>query len=285
MIDNIGDGELESEASPVLDGYPIGWPFYDLVRKRWLPVGAGQTSPDGSSYAFVAPPLGGSDSFLLVYTVASGAHRSLKLAAPPQGSGQFFQIGDYDGRYAYLVAEQIDGFPRGVWRLDSVSGAMVQLLPTTAGGILLVQNGMAWVGLNNPADSSPPHPPKGQAFDTIVSIRLATGAQTTWIYRPGQSVIFWGLDSSEHPLVMVTSSPDFNPVLPLVLIDSPGTIGIAIPAGFLPLGALEADTGALWFGGPDGIYYWTLATGFLKVYSFKSDASLQEMIFPAGHCV
>jgi hypothetical protein len=285
VINAIGDGELATQAQPTLMGYAVGWPFYDLRARRWLPAAAGQAAGDGSSYAFAEPSFGGSQEPIDVVTVATGGDHRLKIDLPGPGVGQFWQIGDYDGRYVYLVAEQIDQFPAGVWRLDPPNGALAQLLQKTAGSVLLVENGTAWVGLNNPTDPSPPRPAKGQAFDTIASIKLATGAQTTWIYRPGQSVVFWGLDSSERPLVMVTSGPEFSAMLPLVLVDSPGTNGIAIPAGFLPLGAVEADTGALWFGGPDGIYYWTLATGFLKVYSFQADPSQQEMILPAGHCV
>ena len=285
VVNGVGDGELQTQATPTLQGYALTWPFYDLARNRWLPVGAGQASPDGSSYAFVAPPLGSTYSLLFIYAVATGANHFLELADPAQGTGQFFNMGDYDGRYVYVVAEQVDGFPKGVWRVDPATGGRTQLLPTSAGNVLLVQNGVAWVGINNPSDPSPPHPPKGQAFDTIASINLSSGTETTWIYRPGQSVTFWGLDSSGHPLVMVTSGPDFDAVLPLVLVDEPGSNGIAIPAGFLPLGVVEADTGALWFGGSDGIYYWTLATGLLRVYSFQADSSQQESIFPAGRCV
>lgn len=287
IINSIGDGELGTAAKPELDGQPNEWPpFYDLAWKRWLPVGAGQASPDGSSYAFVAPPLGG-DAALFTYQVASGAYHYKTLAAPPQGDGPYFNYGDYDGRYAYLVADQIDGFPKGVWRADPATGATSQLLPTSAGNVLLVQNGVAWIGLDNPADTSPPHAPKGQAFDTLESINLLTGATTTWIYQASHSVIFWGLDSSAHPVVMVTSPPNFDSVRQLLLLDAPGSNGISIPAGFLPLGDMEGDAGRLWFGGRDGIYYWTQATGLIKVDSFQPNPAVadDQSVFPAGHCV
>lgn len=286
VINPIGDGELATQATPTLQGYALTWPFYDLAAKRWIPVGAGQSSPDGLTYAFVAPPLGSSYSLLFVYTVATGANHFVELPDPAQGTGQFFNIGDYDGRYAYVVAEQVDGFPKGVWRVNPATGASTPLLAISAGNVLLVQNGVAWIGLVNPTDPSPPHPPKGQAFDTIESINLSTGATTTWIYGPGHSVIFWGLDSSSHPVVMVTSPPSFDAVTALTLIDAPGSNGIAIPAGFLPLGDMEADAGRLWFGGPDGVYYWTQATGLIKVDSFRANPAVgdDQSVFPAGHC-
>jgi hypothetical protein len=285
VIQPVGDGDVGTQAQPYLTGHAGGTPFYDLAQQRWLPVGPGLTSPDGSSYAYVVPGLPATEYAVLVFTVATGAHRFWKIALPQPGAGVGWQAEDYDGRYVYVVATQVDQAPEGVWRFDTGTGAVDQLLPTTAGRVLLVRGGVAWVGLNNPADQSPPRAPKGAAFDTIDSINLATGAHTTWIYREGHSAIFWGLDSSSHPVVMVTSPPDFASTLPLVLIDTPGGNGIAIPAGFLPLGAMEADNGRLWFGGPQGIYYWTLASGFIKVYDFAPDPTLQEMMVPAGHCV
>lgn len=295
IINNIGDGELDTQAKPVLRGYTTGWPSYDLARKRWLPVGPGQTSADGSAYAYAAPSFGGAHEPISTITVGTGTSHGLNINLPPQGVGQNWQVGDYDGRYVYLVATQVDQFPAGVWRMDPVSGALTNLLPKSAGHVLLVQNGVTWVGLTNPADRSAPTPPTGEAFDTIASINLSTSAQTTWIYRPGKSVVLWGLDSSGKPVVMVTSGPDFGPVAQLILVDVPASDGIAIPAGLLsqrPAGFLpfmEADVGRLWFGAADGIYYWTLAAGLRKAYAFKSDPasdpSLQQVIVPAGHCV
>lgn len=287
VINSVGDGELQTQATPALQGYALTWPFYDLARKRWVPVGAGQASPDGSSYAFVAPPLGSSYSLLFTYAVATGANHFVELPDPPQATGQFFNMGDYDGQYAYVVSEQVGGFPKGVWRVNPSTGASTQLLPTTAGSVLLVQNGVAWIGLVNPADASPPHPAKGQAFDTIESINFLTGATTTWIYRPGHSVVFWGLDASSHPVVMVTSPPNFGAVQELLLLDAPGSDGTSLPAGFLSLGDMEGDADRIWFGGSDGIYYWTKASGLLKVFAFHSNASIadDQVIVPAGHCV
>lgn len=288
VINAVGDGEYATVAKPVLQGYvQTGWPYYDLARKRWLPTGSGQTAPDGSSYAFTSPSFGGPDQFLAIVTVADGAVHQSSISLPPQGVGLQWAVADYDGRSVYLIAEQVDAFPAGVWRFDSMSGSLQQLLPVSAGHVLHVANGVAWVGQVNPHDPSPPRPPKGQAFDTIASVNLASGAQTTWIYRPGQSVVFWGLESSGHPLLMITSGPDFAPVPELTLVDVAGGNGTAIPAGFLPLGLMEADAGRVWFGGPHGIYYWTASTGLLKVYAFQPDplTQNQQVLLPAGHCV
>ena len=285
VLTAIGDGVIGTEAQPSLRGYTFGSPFYDLAARRWVPASAGEASPDGSSYASVYPGLDEPAMFVDIVTVATGASRSFKIALPAAGVGLGWRLADYDGRYVYLVAAQADQFPKGVWRFDPASGALSQLLPTTAGHILLVQNGVAWLGLVDPADLAPPTPPKGEGFDEISSINLDTGASQMWIYRAGEAVQFWGLDSAGRPLVMVRPGPNFDATVPLVLVDSPGSEGIAIPAGFLPLGAMEADSGRLWFGSSQGIYYWTLATGLLKVYSFQTDQSADETMLPAGHCV
>jgi len=285
VIQQVGDGDVGTQAQPILTGHAGGTPFYDLAQKRWLPVGPGLTSPDGSSYAYVVPGLPADEYFVEIFTVATGVNHYWKISPPQPGTGVGWQAGDYDGQYVYIVATQVDQPPEGVWRFDPSTGSFNQLLHTAAGHVLLVRGGVAWVGLDNPADPSPPSPPKGTAFDTIDSINLSTGAHTTWIYRKGQSAIFWGLDSSSHPMVMVTSPPDFASVLPVLLIDVPLGNGIAIPAGFLPQGTMEADNGRLWFGGPQGIYYWTRSSGFMKVYDFERDPSLQEVMVPAGHCV
>lgn len=282
----VGDGDIATQTAPRLTGHAGGAPFYDLAQKRWLPVGPGLTSPDGSSYAYVAPDLPATDYLVQIFTVATGAHRWWKIGLPPSGTGVGWQAGDYDGRFVYIVAQQVDQFPEGVWRFDLNTGALQQQLSTSSGHVLLVQNGVAWLGLVNPADPAPPNSGKGEAFDTIASIDLATGSQTTWIYRPTEMVIFWGLDSSAHPVVMVRPEPDPGGDLPVVLVDAPGSNGVAIPAFFVFQREMEADVGRLWFGGPHGIYYWTPATGFLKVYDWgPNSAGSQETIVPAGHCV
>lgn len=273
-------GEYVTKASPVLRASDGGAAFYDLVAKRWLPLGAGQTSPDGTSYAYISVTGASNPTQVHIVQVASGADRVISIAPPPTGVG--WQVEDFDGKSVYLSIQIPDEFPTAVWRLDAVTSSLQQLLPTSAGNVQLVTNGVAWVGLLNPGDPSPPQLPKGEPFNTLVSIDLGTGASTTWVYRPGQAVMFVYLDSSSHPLVTVLPPP-FDLPVPLVLVPSPGNAGVAIPAPFYQVYVAQADTGRLWFGGARGVYYWTLATGLIKVYSFQGGAS--QGIQPAGHCV
>lgn len=285
VVQPVGDGDVATQAEPQLTAHGGGTPFYDLAVKRWLPVSPGLVSSDGAAYAYAVHDLGSPDYLVFIVTVASGATRVIRFNAPDSTIGNGWEAADYDGRYVYLVATQVDRAPRGVWRFDPNTAGLQQLVPSTAGAILRVNNGVAWVGRVDPADPSPPNPGKGEGFDTIASIDLATGSQTTWIYRPAELVIFWGLDSSAHPVVMVRPQPDSGADLPIVLVDAPGKDGVAIAAFFATLGAMEADTGQLWFGGPHGIYYWTAVSGFIKVYDWGPNPSSDEMVAPAGHCV
>lgn len=173
-----------------------------------------------------------------------------------------------------------------MWQRDVTdpAGALDELVPNSAGHVQLVQNGVAWVGLIDHADPSPPHLPKGEPFDTLASINLATGATTTLVYRPGQAVMFVGLDSSNHPIVTVLPPP-LDQAVPIQLMTAPGAAGVTIPAPLNQVSLGQADNGRLWFGGANGIYYWTPVTGLTKVYSFHGDAATQQTIAPAGHCV
>jgi hypothetical protein len=281
VLNNIGDGELETQAKPALLGYAVGSPFYDLARNRWLPVTPAQTSADGSSYAFASPLFGGDQETISIVTVTTGESQAIELTL----RGHFWQVADYDGRYVYLVETQVDQYPAGVWRLDRATGDMQQLLATDAGHVLLVRNGVAWVGLINPTDPSPPIPPKGEAFDTIASINLSTGAQTTWIYTPRISETLVGVDESNRPVVSSAPPPDFDATHGTVaLVPAPGAGWIGTGAG-LTLFSMQPDAGRIWFGAETGIYLWTQASGFNKVFAFTGDAALGQAIMPAGHCV
>lgn len=92
-------GGYVTKASPVLSAFSFsGPPFYDLAMKRWLPVGSGQTAPDGLSYAYVSPRTGGY-TWVNVVQVASGTidiNTTTSIVPPPSGVG--WQLKDYDGK-------------------------------------------------------------------------------------------------------------------------------------------------------------------------------------------
>jgi len=120
----------------------------------------------------------------------------------------------------------------------------------------------------------------GQLFDSLVQVNMTTGAETTWIYRPGEAVSLIGLDNSRHPVVSVSHGPVFNPSTGTVfLLGSPGDGGIQISSGAVPLSAMQADVGRIWFGSAQGIYLWTPVGGLQLSFPYR------QPITPAGHCV
>lgn len=288
VIQSRPTGDFVTTASPLLYGVPsTGTPFYDAAARRWLPAGAGQTSPDGSSYAYVVAGASSADpTSVHIVTVASGSDRVLSISPAAPAAAVGWEIGDYDGRAVYILSSQFEQRPLGVWRLDVASGSLSQL--ASVAGILMVRGGYAWVGLVDPADPAPPRLPRsGQMFDSIGRVDLATGAKTTWIYRPGQSIDLMGLDVAGHPVVSIASGPDFDPSRGFVqLITSPGAPGTPVADGTLRLTGLQSDLGRLWFGNDLGIYVWTSAAGVRKVYArAAASGTLAPAVLPAGFCV
>jgi dipeptidyl aminopeptidase/acylaminoacyl peptidase len=280
VIDDSPSNDAVTIARPVLQGTDPA--FYDLALKRWLPVQPEQTSPDGGSYAYVVSGPSGSDPTQVhIVQVATGGDHTITLAPPWTGVG--WQLEDFDGTSVFLTSQQVDQFPAGVWRLDIVTGSLHQL--TQARHVLRVQNGTAWIGLVNPADPSPPTPGKGEAFDTIAAVNLATGAQTTWVYEPGKSVEVVAVDEFGRLVASIGPPPDFAPTS-VVFYQSAGSVGDVVTGGASALFWVEPDRGRLWFGSDRGIYLWSSATGFLKVYGTQEQSSGGgQSIAPAGHCI
>jgi hypothetical protein len=148
-----------------------------------------------------------------------------------------------------------------------------------------VQNGTAWIGVNNPADPSPPVFQIGEAFDSIAAVNLLTGAQTTWMYEPGMSVQVRAVDEFGRLVAAVSAPPDFTATR-IVFYQSPGSLGEVVTTNGFGLFLVEPDRGQLWFGSGQGIYFWTSVTGFKKVYAIQEETTGPgQAIEPAGHCV
>jgi hypothetical protein len=275
------DNTYVTKASPVLHGSG-GWPFYDLAMRRWLPVPPGEASPDGRSYAYIVPAAPGSNPTAVhVVQIATGTDHVISIGLPPGGVG--WQVEDFSGGAVLIAGQRANQFPAGVWRLDVASGSLHELTP--AGHVLLVQNGTAWIGINNPADPSPRVVQVGEAFDSIAAVNLSTGAETTWMYEPGMSVQVLAVDEFGRLVAAVTAPPDFS-ATGIVFYQSPGSVGDVVTANGTRLFLVEPDRGQLWFGSGDGIYFWTSVTGFQKVYAIQGETTGPgQAIVPAGHCV
>lgn len=276
--------DLVTKATPQLHG--TGGPFYDLAMKRWVPSAPGLTSPDGSHYAYSRIGASSTDPVVVhIVDVAHGSESTVSVTMPAPAAAVGAHVVDFDGASVYLVSDQFERFPMGVWRLDLATGTLHQL--TDVGGVILVRNGVVWAGSIDPRDPNPPRPPRsGELFDTLLRLDLATGKKTTWYYAPGKAVALRGLDSSGLPVIATADGPDYDYSHgPILLIPAPGDPGRQIVPPGNWFSDPQADHGRLWFGNDRGIYLYTSGGGFQKVFAFSGDQTTSESLQPVGFCL
>jgi hypothetical protein len=282
--------EVETSATPVLRGVPQDGPtFYDAAVHRWVPVSAAQSSPDGSSYAYVTTGASSSQGATFHIVSASAAtQKTFTVAVPNVGAANGVQVMDYDGSGVYFVVTQFEGYPVGVWRLDAGTGKVTAL--ARVANVMAVHGGYAWGGAVDPHDPSPPKVPASRSlFNSIVQVNLSNGAQTPWFYSPGRSETLLGL-ASGRPVINIGDGPDFPTVGGEIrLLDHPSSgaedTGQLVYGGGVPLTDPQGDGDRLWFGSDRGIYLYTADGGLQKVFAFSaSQAGSITTIAPAGLC-
>ena len=122
ITNNVSSSLLRTGQSPVLSGdsgLGTGLPFYDAAERRWLPVGAGQVSPDGSHYAYVDRSSSASSKLMQVHVVdvTRAVDRTFSFA-PPTSGATWTQVADFDGAGVSLVYGNGQSYSDyGVWRL------------------------------------------------------------------------------------------------------------------------------------------------------------------------
>jgi hypothetical protein len=282
--------EVETRATPVLRGVPQDGPtFYDAAVHRWVPVSAAQSSPDGSSYAYVTTGASSSQGATFHIVSASAAtQKTFTVAVPNVGAANGVQVMDYDGSGVYFVVTQFEGYPVGVWRLDAGTGKVTAL--ARVANVTAVHGGYAWGGAVDPHDPSPPKVPASRSlFNSIVQVNLSNGAQTEWFYSPGRSETLLGL-ASGRPVINIGDGPDFPAVggeIRQLDHASSGAedTGQLVYGGGLDLIDPQADGDRLWFGSDRGVYLYTADGGLQKVYALSaSHAGSITSIAPAGVC-
>lgn len=282
-------GGFITASTPVLHGtLQTGPPFYDLARKRWVPAGAGQASPDGSSYAFGV--LNGSNPgapyAINVVTVASGVDHVFTVPTTPDFGGAVGAwVGDFDGAGVYFSSQQQMGPPLGVWRLDIASGAVHQLSKELS--VAAISGGYVWLNRIDPRDPEGPQTGRsGDRSNSVVRVDLSTGQETVWYYTAGHQVFFQGIDRLGAPMVSDAPPPDFTHAA-VRLVSKPESTGIAIydGVGGLSFSAMRSDiSGRLWLGSDHGIYLWTPAVGLQKAFAVNSIPAQAHAILPSGLC-
>lgn len=259
--------------SPVLHG--AGGAFYDRAQSRWVPAAPTQSLPDGSAYAYVWTIPYTNDAKAYVVNVATGSVTMFDLP----GSSTLWQVADFNSSGIYIMEMSGLGGPgQGVWLLNPITGSvtLIRRVPQ----LWMVRDGYAWVARFDTRDkSSPPAYSELAPANSLVQINLATGAETTWFYQPGQYPWMLGLDSHRHPIVQFTYS--------VRIIDEPGAEGQMINGhGFAnePLGEPLGDGDRVWFGGQSGIFLNRPNIGIQLVYPHQSDPQNPSYIAPAGFC-
>jgi hypothetical protein len=276
-------GDFTTDATPTLFGLPqLGHPTFDLAQRRWLPAASSQTTPDGAFYAYATiGPSTDVPATIHLVDVGRGVEKLFEFPVPSIGAPADIEVADIDSAGVYLVEGQFEQYPAGVWMLDPASGASRPLAQVT--GVMAVRKGYAWVGRDDPRDPTPPSVPASvRLYDSIARVDLATGAETTWFYRPGAAVTLQGFDAQGAPVVEVVSSPFLHGgSAETRIVATPGTPGSLVLPGGLGLSAPQADGDRLWFGGTGGIYLYTPQAGLRKVFDHGPQFSL---IMPAGTC-
>jgi hypothetical protein len=255
-------------------------PFYDGAQARWVPAGSGQSTADGSSYAYTTwDPSQPDVAEVNVVKVASASDRSFKLTMPVQGMG--FTVADFDSNGVLLLSNSFEQLPEGVWAMDPSTGALRRL--QQVGHVAGVRGGYAWAETIDPRDPSPPHLRRsGTPSDSIVRVDLRTGASTVWFYRPGKQVDLSGFDSFAHPIVHVVDPNDTTGYVETWLAGDPSS-PVRIVAGHQFLGMPQGDGDRIWFSGLAGLYLYSPSSGLRKVADF-TDLPSNLSITVVGVC-
>ena len=291
----------DSEGSTITDGF-IQFPtgdltidpsgggkgmYFDEAYSRWLPTWRQAISPDGTRYAYVEISQETGIYFIHIVDVATGTDRSIRQDINSTGVNINPTVFDYSSAGIYLVGGFEHIWP-GVWLFDPVSGATHRVADVERPEVM-GPGGALWFGEVNAADPSPFSPASSAGIfpDEIGRFDLKSGARSTWLYRPGKSVEVIGADISGKPLIRflapgsdpgIASMGFFDHSASELLIGLDANSQKSIYKGPLveTLGKPIADAHGVWFGGTQGIYFYSEAAGLVKVSNHPG--------YPANGC-
>jgi hypothetical protein len=272
---------LTTQVTPVLKGTlpTTGQPFYDLALGRWLPAGAGQSTADGTRYAYTVWDATQSDVTVVhIVEVATGKDTAFRVAMPVQAQG--LEVADFDSSGVYLLANSFEQLPQGVWLMDATTGALRRVMQV--GAVAAVRGGYAWTAAIDPRDPSPPQLRRsGTPSDSLVRVDLRTGVSAVWFYRPGKQVSLIGFGSGTQPVVQVTDPNDTTGYVETWLI-ADALAPVQVSAGHLFLADPQGDGGRLWFSGLAGVYLYTRVDGLRKIAALN--LADNQSITVVGEC-
>jgi hypothetical protein len=268
------DDFVTTAARPPLSGVQQnGPPSFDAAVGRWVPASSAQTSSDGLRYAYTTGI--GNGLLIHVVDVSKAVDKTFGVDLPAWN-----YVADYDSGIVYLTGTALGGPGYGVWAFDTATGSTRQL--SKASGVLAIRGGYSWMGRFDARDTTPQGYSELAAINTVVRVNLATGAETLWYYHPGQYLSVSGFDAGGAPVISLPARGPYDEA-ELRLVREPGTSGLVVSRGGVPLSPAQSDGDRLWFGGRNGIYLFTETRGLVKVFTFNGNGNLQ--IYPAGRCV
>jgi hypothetical protein len=254
-----------SPGTVTFDPQGKGAHYFDRAFSRWLPVSREAVSPDGAHYAYAEIGSQGGD-FLHVVDVGTGKDHVRELTDAMGFSSQVAVL-NYSTEGIYLV----QGFEQpgaGLWLLNPNTG-LVRRFSSTIQPIALTP-GAAWAQVLNPADLNPivTGSSTGTLPNEIDRFDLATGKQTTWLYRPGTGLGIIGFDLGGHPVISsLTNFRETDDPKAEVMVTLNPDSRRSIYKGSLAktLGGGIADQHGIWFGSPQGIYLYSERDGLEKL--------------------
>lgn len=255
-----------------VDPSGVGGAYYSRQFKRWLPVGRDGISPDSTRYASLDTWAGFS------------ARGRLHIVDMVTGKDQLYEIGSSVNQLPFVILAFTS---EGIWLsnagYEAPGGGLFLLDPAT--GVLKSFGDRA---ITEPVAGGPgvfwftdvgPNPDVAAIGfgipERVLQLTISDGKSALWFTKHGSYVRVLGTDLTGHPIIgtwVNGAEPPDETVWLATSATNVTQIGVVHDA-FQPI----ADSHGMWFGGSDGIYLYSEATGMEKI--------TDKAAYPAGTCV
>ena len=246
--------------------------YFDRAVSTWLPVGRQAVSHDGLYYATTTQGVGdGTETPATVHIVAAstGAERVIPLTAlrpQPTTSDPFLEVIDFESDAVYGIERGQAGLGE-LYRVDLSTGTITDLRGAVRPEA--VESGGFWFGGPDPNAQGLGAPPIDlERWD------LRSRTTSIWFQR-SSAVWFLGLDRAGAAVVLVTNENEAGNTVSteIWLVSHPGQETKIYSAATgdhtlnLPT-SMIADEHGLWFGGTQGIFFYSPDSGTRKVSDY-----------------
>jgi hypothetical protein len=248
-----------------------GGAYYSRQFKRWLPSGPNAISSDGTRYAY------------LETWVDFSARGRMHVVDMATGKDQLYEIGAATNQPPFGI---LSFTSEGIWLsnagYEAPGGGLFLLDPST--GTLKSVGDRA---ITEPVAGGPdvfwftdigPNPDVAAIGfgipERVLQLTISDGKSALWFTKHGSYVRILGTDLAGHPIIgtWVNGGNSSDEIVWLASSpDAAKQIGTGHEA-FQPI----ADSHGMWFGGSEGIYLYSGATGMKKI--------TDKSAYPAGTC-